>query len=134
MLYHHQIVLEGTQAYHDLRKENRLVLERSSSYEGTAYFKNPEVAGLADIMRQTTNILFSRMDGIWSGNIIEPPGMQEKYARANDLLVTIFEDSLASLERGARMDKDRIASVVSELEKQLDGLFMGIPQGAGTCS
>lgn len=134
VLYHHQIVLEGTKAYQDLRKENRLVLERSSSYEGTAYFKNPEVADLAEIMRRTTNMLFSRMDGIWSGTIIEPPGMQERYAKANELLVKLFEGSLASLERGVRMDKDRITAVAGEMDKELDGLFVGVPQGTGTCT
>ncbi len=134
VLYHHQIVLEGTQAYHDLRRENRLVLERPYSYEGTAYFQNPEVASLSDIMRQTTNILFSRMDGIWSGKTMEPPGMQERYAKVNHLLVKLFEDSLASLERGVRLDKDRIASMVHEVEQQIDELLVEIPLGFGNCS
>ena len=56
-------------------------------------------------MRQTTNILFSPMDGIWSGKTIEPAGMQERYGEVNRLLVTLFEDSLSSLERGVRLDK-----------------------------
>jgi anaerobic magnesium-protoporphyrin IX monomethyl ester cyclase len=123
VLYHHQIVLEGTQAYHDLRRDNRLVLSRSSAYEGTASFKDPHVAGLADIMRQTTNILFSRMDGIWSGRIMEPPDMQERYARANRMLVKIFEDSLESLEKGERLEKDQIAQLVREAEKEMEKVF-----------
>lgn len=122
VLYHHQIVLEGTRAYQDLKKENRLSLG-TSSYEGTAYFKNPQVAGFADIMRQTTNILFSRMDGIWSGKMIDPPGMQERYARVNRLLVKVFEDGLASLEAGARLEKDRIAALVRETEKEMDEIL-----------
>jgi len=134
VLYHHQIVLEGTQAYHDLRRENRLVLERPFSYEGTAYFRSSEVAGLADIMRQTTNILFSRMDGIWSGTTIEQPNMQERYDSVNQVLVKIFEDSLASLERGVQFDKDRIASVVSEVEQQIQGLLREVPSGSAQCS
>jgi hypothetical protein len=134
VLYHHQIVLQGTQAYHDLSRENRLLLERSSSYEGAASFKNPEVAGLADIMRQTTNILFGRMDCIWSGKAVEPPGMRERYDRINQVLVNVFEDSLASLERGVRFDRDRIASVVSEAEKRIDGFLTGVPSGCGCCS
>lgn len=123
VLYHHQIVLAGTQAYHDLRRENRLELERSSPYEGTAYFKNPEVAGLADTMRQTTNILFSRMDDIWGDKTIELRGMQERYAQVNHLLVKVFEDSLASLEAGARLEKDQVASLVRETEKEMDEIF-----------
>jgi anaerobic magnesium-protoporphyrin IX monomethyl ester cyclase len=125
VLYHHQIVLEGTQAYHDLRKENRLA-PGSSSYEGTAYFKDPEVSGLADIMRQTTNILFNRMDGIWSGKFTDPPGMRERYARVNHVLVKVFEDSLASLETGVRLDKDRIAFLVCETEKEIDKILSNL--------
>ncbi len=124
VLYHHQIVLEGTRAYHDLGRENRLVLERSSAYEGTASFKDPQVAGLADIMRQTTNMLFSRMDGIWSGKTIEPPGMQEKYDGLNRLLVQIFEDNLRALEAGVRLEKDQINVLVGETEKEMDKILM----------
>ncbi|HXY55586.1 MAG TPA: radical SAM protein [Nitrospirota bacterium] len=131
VLYHHQIVLEGTKAYHDLKRENRLVLERSSSYEGTAYFQNPEVASLADIMRQTTNFLFSRMDGIWSGKAVGPPRMEEAYAQVNELLVETFEDCLASLELGMRLDRELIASVVGIVEKKINQLLREVPLGLG---
>ena len=123
VLYHHQIVLEGTQAYHNLKKEKRLELQRSSSYEGTAYFKKPEVADLADIMRRITNILFGRMDGIWSGKDIEPPGMRERYVTVNHLIVKVFEDSLKALEGGGRFDKERTASLVRETENEIDSLL-----------
>jgi len=119
VLYHHQIVLEGTQAYHDLRKEDRLALG-PCSYEGTAYFKNPEVADLASMMRQITNILFGRMNGIWSGKEIEQPGIQERYVKVNHLIVRVFEDGLKALEGGARFDKDQIASLVREAENEFD--------------
>ncbi len=125
VLYHHQIVLEGTQAYNDLKKDNRLALG-PTSYEGTTYFKNPEVAVLADIMRKTTNILFKRMDGIWSGNVIYPPSMQERYDQVNHLLVKLFEDNLAFLETGVRLNKDRAVSLICEIEKEIDKILLNL--------
>ena len=122
VLYHHQIVLEGTQAYHDLKRQNRLELQRTS-YEGIAHPKNPEVASLADIMRQITNGLFGRMEGIWSGRTIEPPGMQRRYARVNHVLVDLFENCLKALESGERFDNDLRASVVTETGNEIDEIL-----------
>jgi radical SAM superfamily enzyme YgiQ (UPF0313 family) len=122
VLYHHQIVLEGTQAYHDLKKEARLELQ-PSSYEGTASFRTPEVAVLADIMRQITNILFSRMEGIWSGKVIESPGKRERYAKVNRILVKVFEDTLRALEAGEQLDEKQRMSLVREAEKEIDDIL-----------
>jgi anaerobic magnesium-protoporphyrin IX monomethyl ester cyclase len=126
VLYHHQIILEGTEAYHHLRKEGRLETRPSSSYEGTAYFRVPEVAALADIMRQVTNILFACMEGVWSGKIIGPPGAGEKYSKVNRLLVKVFDDSLRALESGERFDGAQIASVVRETEKEITGILEAV--------
>lgn len=125
VLYHHQIVLEGTQAYQDLKKNNRLELR--TSYEGIAHPRNPDVAGLADIMRQVTNHLFGRMDGIWSGKMIEPPGMQDRYARVNRVLVDLFEKCLKALESGERFDNDLRASVVTETGNEIDEILNAGP-------
>lgn len=130
VLYHHQIILAGTQAYRDLKREGRLVLEQPSSYEGTAYFQNPEVAVLADVMRQTTNFLFRRMDGIWSGKMLEPPGMQEIYAAVNRVLLETFEDTLSLLERGLRLDNERSASVVCSAQGKMNALLKEVFQGS----
>ncbi|HAM50115.1 MAG TPA: B12-binding domain-containing radical SAM protein [Nitrospiraceae bacterium] len=119
VLYHHQIVLEGTQAYHNLQKEGRLQLQTASSYEGTAYFKNPEVAVLADIMRQITNIVFSFMEGIWSGKVIGHVGMLERYIKVNCMLVKVFEDTLTALEAGEQFDEKKITFLVREAEKEM---------------
>ncbi len=113
MLYHHQIILEGTEAYRHLRREGRIETGWSFPYEGTACFKSPDVATLADIMRQITNILFTCMDGIWSGRTIEPPGSRVKIWRTR-LLVNIFDESLCALESGERFDAARIASLVGK--------------------
>jgi 5-methoxy-6-methylbenzimidazole methyltransferase len=128
VLYHHQIVLEGTRAYQDLKKDNRLELQRNS-HEGIAHPKDPEVAGLADIMRQITNLVFGLMDGIWSGRTIEPPGMQKCYARVNRVLVDVFEDCLRELEAGRRFDKGHITSLVAETGKAIDEILTAADQG-----
>lgn len=119
VLYHQQIILAGTPAYHQLQNENRLALTRTSRYEGAAYFQTPAVAALADLMRQITNALFSFMDGFWSGKSMEPPGMQERYGKLNDLLVRTFEDSLDALEKGNQLGKDDAASLIEEMNLQL---------------
>ena len=126
VLYHHQIVLEGTRAFHDLKRENRLELQQTS-YEGIAHPKNPDVASLADIMRQITNILFGRMDGIWSGRTIEPPGMQKRYARVNRVLVDVFEDCLKALESGGRFDEEYRASLAGETGNEIDEILTAAP-------
>jgi radical SAM superfamily enzyme YgiQ (UPF0313 family) len=118
VLYHHQIILEGTEAYHALKKEGRLVAG-DGAYEGTTYFKIPEVATLADIMRRITNLLFSYMDGIWSGQIIEPSGAGAGYEKVNHLLVKVFEESLKALEGGERYNVNEVSSIVSETEKEM---------------
>jgi len=125
VLYHHQIVLEGTQAYHELSRDNRLDLG-PNSYEGIARFKDLQVATLADIMRKTTNVLFSRMGSIWSGNAIAPPGMQEKYDQINRFLVKIFEDNLAHLETGAPLHEDRAGALLRETEFEIDKILSNL--------
>jgi len=122
VLYHHQIILEGTDAYHALQKEGRLVTG-DAAYEGTTYFKIPEVASLADIMRRVTNTLFSWMDGIWSGHMIEPPGAGTGYGKVNHLLVKVFEDCLEALESGEQFTEDQISAIACEAEKGMRAII-----------
>jgi len=129
VLYHHQIVLEGTRAYHELKREGRLELQRNS-YEGIAHPKNPEVASLADIMRRVTNILFGRMDGIWSGKTIEPPRMQKRYARMNRVLVDAFENCLKELEAGRRFDDNHKSVLAAETGNAIDEILATAAPGS----
>lgn len=122
VLYHHQIMLEGTEAYHALKKEGRLVTGQAS-YEGTTYFRIPEVASLADVMRRITNTLFSCMAGSWSGHMIEPPGAGRGYEKVNRLLVKVFEDSLNALESGEKFTEDVSSSIVSDTEKEMRAII-----------
>ncbi len=122
VLYHHQIILEGTEAYHALKKEGRL-LAGEAAYEGTTYFKIPEVATLADIMRRITNILFSCMDGIWSGHMIEPSGAGAGYEKMNHLLVKVFEQSVSALESGERFTEEQMSAIVCKAEKGMRAIL-----------
>jgi anaerobic magnesium-protoporphyrin IX monomethyl ester cyclase len=118
VLYHHQIILEGTEAYRALKKEGRLVTG-PAGYEGTAYLRIPEVASLAEIMRRLTNALFSRMDGIWSGHMIEPPGAGTAYTKVNRLIEKVFEESLKALESGEMFSEEQVSSIVSAAENEM---------------
>jgi 5-methoxy-6-methylbenzimidazole methyltransferase len=124
VLYHHQIILEGTDAYHALKREGRLVTG-DAAYEGTTYFKITEVASLADIMRRITNTLFSCADGsgIWSGQAMEPPGLCARHEKVNKLIVKVFEDSLKALESGERFTEARASSLVRETEREMLGIL-----------
>ncbi|MBI5633470.1 MAG: B12-binding domain-containing radical SAM protein [Nitrospirae bacterium] len=119
VLYHHQIVLEGTEAFESLKREERLQLQ-SPGYEGSAGFRSPEVAVLSDIMRQVTNIIFSRMANIWSGRIIEPPGIQRRCSDINCIVVELFEYHLSALEAGKPFDAKQIALMVQAAEEEID--------------
>ena len=89
VLYHHQILLQGTKASGPLRRKV------ASSLPGTLptkarRFRNRQVAVLANIMRQVTNSLFASMDQIWSGRVEEPPCAAIGYGKLNRLLVALF--------------------------------------------
>lgn len=118
VLYHHQIILEGTAAYRELKAKGRLVVG-PSDYEGTTYFEEPRVAALASIMRRVTNSLFSALDPIWSGQVAEPEGAKEGYERMNRLLVTIFDENLRLLEQGKRLGEDDLERIVRGAERQI---------------
>lgn len=116
VLYHQQIILAGTEAYQRLKSDNRFALTPASDYEGAVHFQTPAVAALADYLRQITHALFEMMDGIWSGKVAEPPGMQERSGRLNDLLVRTFADSLCALEQGEPLEKGGAATFIEKMK------------------
>jgi len=122
LLYHHQIVLEGTAAFDMLRRDGRLNLE-GSDYEGSAQLENYGVAVLSNIMRRVTNTIFQGMEGIWSGRFMEPPGMQKKYAEVNRLLVELFESSLSMIEGGEVPGQEEQDLLVLNAEKTIESLI-----------
>lgn len=123
VLYHHQIILMGTKAFQQLKSEGRLQ-NVNSFYEGTTPYRDDGVAALADLMRRLTNIVFDRMDGIWSGRVQEPVNAQERYSKINQILVNRFESALSFLESGQFLTSDLIreheTADAAEIDKILD--------------
>ncbi len=109
VLSHHQILLKGTKAYGTPGNDGQKNAYEAVPYEVEASFNSPEVGELAFIMRRAANLLFVRMDGIWSGRLLAPPGAQERYREINRFLVELFESTLSrlSLTRGGRFNPEQ---------------------------
>ncbi len=122
MLYHHLIVLKGTKAHRDLMEAGRLEVQ-ASTYESVVALADPKVAVLALIMRKITNFLFGRMAGIWGGKVLEPENAKERYAKVNDLLVNLFENTLVTLEAGAQYREEQVETLVKTTEKEIIELY-----------
>lgn len=118
VLYHHLIVLKGTRAHRDLKVAGRLEVQ-ASTYESIVTLTDPKVAVLAMIMRQTTNFLFDIMSGIWGGKVAEPENAQERYTTINSVLVTLFENTLITLEAGGQLTEGQVETLVRTTEKEI---------------
>ncbi|MPW27103.1 radical SAM protein [Alkalibaculum sp. M08DMB] len=114
VLYHHQIILQGTKCYEDLNKTNRLNLSPYSTYEGSADYEQPQIKEFAEIMREITNCIFSYMKIIWEENRYENLVIKENYIKVNKLLIDTFELILKLLEENKEVDKDKIISINKE--------------------
>ena len=122
MLYHHLIVLKGTQAHRDLLEAGRLQVQ-ASTYESIVTLTDTKVAVLAMIMRRITNFLFDRMAGIWGGKVIEPENAQERYTKINDLLVKVFENTLKTLEVGGQFTEEQVETLVKTTEQVINEIL-----------
>jgi radical SAM superfamily enzyme YgiQ (UPF0313 family) len=120
VLYHHQIILQGTKAYKMLQEEGRLEISPYSIYEASTAYANSQVATLARIMRDITNYIFSRLEEIWNGKVAEPEEASEKYAKINRLLVEWFENILTDLENGKNFSDEEKNVYVRDAEKAID--------------
>ncbi|UNC90991.1 B12-binding domain-containing radical SAM protein [Candidatus Contubernalis alkaliaceticus] len=123
LLYHHQIILKGTRAYSQLKKEGRLQISSSSDYEGTAVLEDEKVSALAGLMRKVTNHLFARMSGIWSGKVPETQDIEEKTNEINQLLVNLFESSLFHLERDKFTGEKSQESIAEDIMKKINKIL-----------
>lgn len=119
VLYHPQIILQGTKAYHDLQSEGRLKL-LNTTYEGTAAFANQQVATLVQIMSKITNYVFLRMDGIWSGRVEKPKGVEVLYQKLNQCLVKHFTNTLTELELDKKLVDEDIAALVDKIKEEIN--------------
>ncbi|WKY48703.1 radical SAM protein [Eubacteriaceae bacterium ES3] len=91
VLYHHMIILQGSQSYHLLNAEGRLHISDHSTYEAHTDYLNPEVAEFAAIMRELTNYIFTFLKETWMLHSKGDPDMKQKYQAINDVLTSSFE-------------------------------------------
>ncbi len=122
VLYHPQIILQGTKAYRELKQEGRLILG-DTTYEGRAAYSVPEVARLAQIIGQVTNYFFVTMDDVWAGRLREPSNAAGLYRDATRSLVDCFEDTLSRLEAGEVIDNAAADEIVAGVKKQINAVF-----------
>ncbi|HEY8911678.1 MAG TPA: radical SAM protein [Desulfosporosinus sp.] len=122
LLYHHLIVLKGTNAYRDLAEAGRLEVQ-GSTYESIVALADPKVATLAMIMRRVTNFLFDRMAGIWGGKVRGPENAKVRYAQINGMLVEIFENTLVTLEAGGQFTEEQVETLIKSTEKEITDIL-----------
>ncbi|RNC28553.1 MAG: hypothetical protein AWM53_01387 [Candidatus Dichloromethanomonas elyunquensis] len=128
VLYHPQIILQGTKAYRDLQRERRLIL-KGTIYEGMTAFIIPEVARLAEIIGQITNCFFVRMDDLWQGKLQEPHNAASLYEAINQLLVNGFEETLSRLETGESLDEEEAIALTEEIKIKIKSIFHQFEEG-----
>ena len=119
VLYHFQIVLKGTPAYKNLYQAGRLRTSLDAPYEGAATFLHARVGLLASAMRRLTNFIFARMNDIWSGRVVGPPGANARYSRVNALLIDTFDRLLTLMETAGQLSADEIDLLVDDAEKEI---------------
>ena len=131
VLYHPQIILQGTKAYRALQQAGRLV-SRGTTYEGVTAFSVLEVARLAEIIGQVTNYFFVGMDEVWKGRRREPPEAAALYSEIDRLLVACFERNLSRLEAGEAFDDAAAHAAAEETTRKIGAIFTRFPQVPGS--
>ncbi len=122
VLYHPQIILQGTSAYQAMKQEGRLILG-DTTYEGRAAYSVPDVARLAGVIGQVTNYFFVTMDDVWAGRLKEPSNAAELYRDATRTLVGCFEDTLSRLEAGEVIEEAAADEIVTGAKERIKALF-----------
>ncbi len=122
VLYHPQIILQGTTAYGNLMESGRLQT-LSTPYEGTASFADGKVAALAQAMQKITNHIFQKMGAYWSGLIANEVDQSIVSRKINRLLIQYFADALSELESGQFFAKQDITALAEKAGKEISGVF-----------
>ncbi|AKL95364.1 Fe-S oxidoreductase [Clostridium aceticum] len=117
VLYHHQIILQGTKSYKELKEQGRLKLSSLSTYEGSADYKDPQVAAFAAIMREITNCIFGCYKTLWCNGTYSAEEMKEKYDKVNTMLIGVFEETLTLLEKGISIENHYKSNTVKVLKE-----------------
>lgn len=111
MLYHSQIVLYGSKAWHRFDKENRLLLNERLPFEACYRFKHDNVARVCNAMRLLSSEYFIRIDRLYQQQGIS---ISEQFAcchahdpagiNANDLNLILKEAFLAFIKHSDDCD------------------------------
>jgi anaerobic magnesium-protoporphyrin IX monomethyl ester cyclase len=120
VLYHHQIILAGSESYKQLQREGRLHISDHSVYEATTDYLNPDIATFAQFMRRLTNHIFDWSAGTWQAAANGEPDARAAFDRVNTVLVGWFK---AILDAPAKLhDFDALAA---EAEADVDRAIAG---------
>ena len=123
VLYHQQIVLQGTRSYRELVEEGRLILSSTSNYEGTVEYENPIIADFVAMMKEITNIVFDSLKNSWKNESYKNPQMKESYKVVNDLLVLTFSKILEKIELEGRLEESFKKVVVNQAKDKILSIF-----------
>lgn len=91
VLYHHQIILAGSESYAELKAQGRLKISDHSVYEAETEYLHPEIGELAKFMRHVTNHIFDYMADTWKQAAGGDAATRQKYDKVNAILVQTFE-------------------------------------------
>lgn len=127
VLYHPQIILQGTKAYNDLQRNGKLIL-KNTAYEGATRYSVPEVACIANIIGRITNHFFVSVNRVWNGDIQEPSQAASLYAEINRMMVDAFESILHRLEAGESIDECTTKTIIDEAKVRIESVFGRFPE------
>ncbi|MFZ7121443.1 MAG: B12-binding domain-containing radical SAM protein [Eubacteriaceae bacterium] len=124
VLYHHMIILQGTKAYRQLQGEKRLIISPLSTYEGTAEYKNYEVAKFASIMRDVTNFIFLQLKKMWNKKEFNKESYKDNFANANERLIQVFEKTLVLVEEGNNITDEYMDKTIKKTKEYIKRYLM----------
>ena len=122
VLYHHQIILAGSQSYQQLAELGRLRVSEHSVYEADTDYIHTEVAMFAKIMRDITNHLFDYMKDTWQDYHERKPETVAIYNEINEVLVAAFEECLQTLKAKTFHEEEGLA-YVEKINQKIDSII-----------
>lgn len=117
LLYHNQILLQGSQCYRALTD-----LPTPKPYHVTLPYEDRAVGQLASFMRELTNLLFRRMSPIWSNPRWEGREPLALYRKINNFLVDTFEEILSHQESFGGYENECFTLLTADKMETLAGL------------
>jgi len=119
VLYHHMIILQGSQSYQLLNAEGRLRISEHSTYEADTDYLNPQVKEFAAIMRELTNFIFLFLKDTWEEHAAGDQNIMQQYQAINDVLTNTFERLLINLSTASSYDTLQIEESAKKAIKMI---------------